>query len=39
MLHQIDQRLIKIEQKSKTTIELNVINSKVDVDYIYILGF
>lgn len=39
MLYQIDRRLIKIEQKSKTTIDLNVINSKVDVDYVYILGF
>jgi hypothetical protein len=39
MLHQNDQRLMKIEQRSKTTIDLNVINSKVDVDYIYILGF
>ncbi len=38
MLHQNGQKLMKIEQQSKTTIDLNVIYSKVDVDFFFFFG-
>jgi len=39
MLHQNGQKLMQIEQQSKTAIDLNVINSKVDVDFFSFLEF
>lgn len=39
MLHQNGQKLMKIEQQSKTTIDLDVINSKVDVAFFFFLEF